>query len=253
MSSYNHFGCSWCGGPFNGGNCPSCSIVGAGNEFVHDPNPFPYDNTPDFYDQPPQPQYETYSCELCGNDSYYGFDCLPRFPLVYESKPYYNQNYSDNLYPQNSQSYLQQYLCCENCGSPHETFQCQPMNQNYYEPNPCYNSNSSGFDQFQPPQYSVVHQPPQEMSTEMLQARENLMEAIQAFLKKYDQIPPKEKSMALLLADERFLKIKQFVNDEQNQLENIQELLLKLINDLQILDGIQLKQEEQAAKVSSQY
>nr|GEX44785.1 hypothetical protein [Tanacetum cinerariifolium] len=25
MSSYNHFGCSWCRGPFNGGNCPSCS------------------------------------------------------------------------------------------------------------------------------------------------------------------------------------------------------------------------------------
>ncbi|GJU38444.1 hypothetical protein Tco_1191401 [Tanacetum coccineum] len=127
------------------------------------------------------------------------------------------------------------------------------MNQNYYDPNLCYNSNSSGFDQFQPPQYSVVHQPPQETSTEMLQARENLMEAIQAFLKKYDQIPPKEKSMALLLAEERFLKIKQAVEEEQNQPENIQELLLKLINDLQILNGIQLKQEEQAAKVSSQY
>nr|GEU49028.1 hypothetical protein [Tanacetum cinerariifolium] len=41
---------SYCDGLFNGGNCPSCSIVGAGNEFVHDPNPFPYDNTPNFYD-----------------------------------------------------------------------------------------------------------------------------------------------------------------------------------------------------------
>ncbi|GJV53649.1 hypothetical protein Tco_1449390 [Tanacetum coccineum] len=70
---------------------------------------------------------------------------------------------------------------------------------------------------------------------------------------KYDQIPPKETSMALLQADERFLKIKQAVEEEQNQPENIQELLLKLINDLQILNGIQLKQEEQAAKVSSQY
>ncbi|GJY73819.1 hypothetical protein Tco_0478250 [Tanacetum coccineum] len=118
------------------------------------------------------------------------------------------------------------------------------MNQNYYEPNLCYNSNSSGFDQFQPPQ---------ETSREMLQARENLMEAIQAFLKKCDQIPPKEKSMALLLAEERFLKIKQDVEEEQNQPKNIQEFLLKLINDLQILNGIQLKQEEQAAKVSSQY
>ncbi|GKE51303.1 hypothetical protein Tco_1486459, partial [Tanacetum coccineum] len=55
---------------------------------------------------------------------------------------------------------------------------------------------------------------------------ENLMEAIQAFLKKYDQIPPKEKSMTLLLAEERFLKNKQ---------------------------AVELKQEEQAAKVSSQY
>ncbi|GKC52765.1 hypothetical protein Tco_1075510 [Tanacetum coccineum] len=43
--------------------------------------------------------------------------------------------------------------------------------------------------------------------------------------------------MDLLLAEEDFSKIKQ----------------LKLINDLQILNGIQLKQEEQAAKVSSQY
>ncbi|GJW63288.1 hypothetical protein Tco_0115172 [Tanacetum coccineum] len=91
------------------------------------------------------------------------------------------------------------------------------------------------------------------MSTKMLQARENLMEAIQAFFKKYDEIPPKEKSMALLLAEDRFLKIKQALKEEQNQLEDIQELLLKLINDLQILNGIQLKQEEQAAKVSSQH
>nr|GEU62773.1 hypothetical protein [Tanacetum cinerariifolium] len=79
------------------------------------------------------------------------------------------------------------------------------------------------------------------------------MEAIQAFLKKYDQIPPKENSMALLLAEERFLKIKQALEEEQNQPKNIQELLLKLINDLQILNGIQLKQEEQATKASSQY
>ncbi|GKF50187.1 hypothetical protein Tco_0146654, partial [Tanacetum coccineum] len=59
--------------------------------------------------------------------------------------------------------------------------------------------------------------------------------------------------MALLLAEERFLKIKQALEEEHNQPEDIQELLLKLINDLQILNGIQLKQEEQAAKVSSQY
>ncbi|GJS43513.1 hypothetical protein Tco_0568556 [Tanacetum coccineum] len=74
------------------------------------------------------------------------------------------------------------------------------------------------------------------------------MEAIQAFLKTCDQKPPKEKSMALFIAEKRFLKIKQVVEEEQNQPENIQELLRKLINDLQILNGIQLKQEEHAAK-----
>ncbi|GJX58560.1 hypothetical protein Tco_0289950 [Tanacetum coccineum] len=74
------------------------------------------------------------------------------------------------------------------------------------------------------------------------------METIQAFLKEYDHIPPEEKCMALLLAEERFLKIKQAVEEEQNQPEVIQELLLKLMNDLQILNGIQPKQEEPAAQ-----
>ncbi|GJR13299.1 hypothetical protein Tco_0795951 [Tanacetum coccineum] len=85
----------------------------------------------------------------------------------------------------------------------------------------------------------------------MLQARENLMEAIQAFLKEYDHIPPNKKCMALLLAEERFLKIKQAVEEEQNQPEVMQELLLKLMNDLQILNGIQPKQEERQLKVDT--
>ncbi|GKA84604.1 hypothetical protein Tco_0806199, partial [Tanacetum coccineum] len=79
----------------------------------------------------------------------------------------------------------------------------------------------------------------------MLQARENLMETIQAFLKEYDHIPLEEKCMALLLAEERFLKIKQAIEEEQNQPKVIQELLLKLLKDLHILKGIQPKQAEQ--------
>ncbi|GJX26575.1 hypothetical protein Tco_0232871 [Tanacetum coccineum] len=116
------------------------------------------------------------------------------------------------------------------------------MNQNFY------NSNSSGFDQLQPPQYSVIHHPPQETSVEILQARENLMETIQTFLKKFDHIPPEEKPMAFLLAEDKFLKIKQAIEEEQNQPEDIQELMLKLLNDLKIYDGILLKQEEQAVQ-----
>nr|GFA11386.1 hypothetical protein [Tanacetum cinerariifolium] len=52
-------------------------------------------------------------------------------------------------------------------------FQCQPMNQNFYEPNLCYNSISFDFGQFQPPQFPVIHQPPQETSVEILKDHEN--------------------------------------------------------------------------------
>ncbi|GJS64172.1 hypothetical protein Tco_0678736 [Tanacetum coccineum] len=118
------------------------------------------------------------------------------------------------------------------------------MNQNY-DPNFYYNPIYSGFDQHQPTQFPEIRYPLQATDTKMLQARENLMETIQTFLKEYDHIPPEEKCMALLLAEERFLKIKQAVEEEQNQPEVMQELLLKLMNDLQILKGIQPKQAEQ--------
>ncbi|GJX98972.1 hypothetical protein Tco_0355991 [Tanacetum coccineum] len=116
-----------------------------------------------------------------------------------------------------------------------------------------YNSNSFCFDQYQPPQYSVIHQFPQETSKEILQAQEDLMEAIQAFLKEYDHIPPNEKCMALLLAEERFLKIKQTMEEEQNQTGVMQELLLKLIDDMQIFKGSQQEKKETAAQSFTPY
>ncbi|GJU08705.1 hypothetical protein Tco_1125135 [Tanacetum coccineum] len=67
---------------------------------------------------------------------------------------------------------------------------------------------------------------------------------MQNFLKKYDHIPHNEKSIKLLLAEEKFLKIKQVVEEEQTQPEYLQELLQSLLKDLQILNEIQpLKQE----------
>ncbi|GKD01913.1 hypothetical protein Tco_1172187 [Tanacetum coccineum] len=79
------------------------------------------------------------------------------------------------------------------------------------------------------------------------------MNAIQAFLKEYDHIPPKEKCMALALAEERFLKLQQILEEGLNQPEKIQELMLKLLNDLNFFNGIQLKKEEQAAKICTPY
>ncbi|GKA54962.1 hypothetical protein Tco_0753911 [Tanacetum coccineum] len=210
-----------------GGNCFHCQ---------YDTNP----NSLNFSDYPPQPRYETNICELCGNDAHFGYDCPTQDPFIYNHDSCFNQNF-DNNFPLTSPSFPQQYLCCENCGGPHATFQCQPMNQDFY------NSNPSGFDQFQPPQFPVNY-PPQETSKEILQAREDLMEAIQAFLKEYDHIPPNEKCMALLLAEERFLKIKQTMEEEQNQPEVMQELLLKLMDDLQILKGSQQEKKETAAQ-----
>nr|GEV30032.1 hypothetical protein [Tanacetum cinerariifolium] len=169
----------WCGNDLLDGFCSLCN---SRNSCVYDPNPNSFDCPADSY-HPPHPTYETYSCDSCGNDSYFGYDCQPQFPLNYESEPSYIENY--NSYPYDSSSFPQQYPCCIRCGGPHEscqcdqlifnephckkyggpheTFQSQPINQNFY------NSNSSGFDQSQPPQSPVVHQPPQKMSIQEME------------------------------------------------------------------------------------
>ncbi|GKB32134.1 hypothetical protein Tco_0871535 [Tanacetum coccineum] len=231
--------CERCGYYNIGVPCLGCNSK-AENSFTYEPAPYSYNDSPNFFDYPPQPQYNTLFCELCGNDAHYGYDCPPQVPFVYNQDPCFNQSL-DN-FPQTSPSFPQQYLCCEDCGGPHATFQCQPMNQNIY--------NSFGLNQFQPPQYSVVHQPIPETNMEMMQAQDNLMEAIQALLKKFDHIPPNEKPMAFLLVEDKFLKIKRAF--EQNHLENIQELMTTILNDLKICDGILLKHEKQDAPSNKQ-
>ncbi|GJZ51074.1 hypothetical protein Tco_0605589 [Tanacetum coccineum] len=139
---------------------PTCNYE-AENSFTYDPNPNSFDNSPNCSYPPPQPQFETYLCELCRNNAHYGYDCPPQFPFVYEQEP--------------------------------------------------------------------------------------------AFLKEYDHIPPNEKCMALLLAEERFFKIKLTMREEQNQPEVMQELLLKLINDLQILKGIQQEKKKPTIQSSNPY
>nr|GEX06776.1 hypothetical protein [Tanacetum cinerariifolium] len=84
--------CCECEGPLRGGFCWFC-YSRAETTFAYDPNPNSFDDSQNLSDYPPQPQYKSYLCELCGNDSHYGYDCPPRFPLVYEQEPSYNQNY----------------------------------------------------------------------------------------------------------------------------------------------------------------
>nr|GFA44401.1 hypothetical protein [Tanacetum cinerariifolium] len=146
-----------------------------GNSLTCDSTSNLVQDSPNVFSPPLQPPI--YSHEFCGNDAYYSQDCSLQVPFTYDPEPSYNQDFN---FPQNFQTF-QQYPCCTRCGAPHETcqcnqlifgepycenyegphmnFQCQPMNQNHYEPNPCYDSNSFGFDQFQPPQFPIIHQP----------------------------------------------------------------------------------------------
>ncbi|GJY25021.1 hypothetical protein Tco_0399747 [Tanacetum coccineum] len=57
--------------------------------YSRDGNSFTYDSTPNFvndypknFNPPPQPQYVTYTCKLCGNDAHHGYDCPPQVPFL---------------------------------------------------------------------------------------------------------------------------------------------------------------------------
>ena len=65
----------WCGGPYNGGNCPSCGMVESGNGSVYNQDPYSYHDTTDLFHQ--LPHYETqqfYCCEYCGGP-HFSSDC----------------------------------------------------------------------------------------------------------------------------------------------------------------------------------
>nr|GEY80278.1 integrase, catalytic region, zinc finger, CCHC-type, peptidase aspartic, catalytic [Tanacetum cinerariifolium] len=141
--------CSVCEGMLRGGCCLPCDLK-AEKLFIRDTNAYSFNDTSSNSNYLPQPQYENYLCNLCGNNSHDGYDCQKQFSFVYEQKPSYNQNYNDNYYPHDSPS----FPCCDNCAGIHETFECQPMDQNI---------DFSGSDQIQTPQYPDVHPPSQEI------------------------------------------------------------------------------------------
>ncbi|GJW26331.1 hypothetical protein Tco_0040142 [Tanacetum coccineum] len=140
--------CQQCGCNEYDGVCFYCK-VGNGTP-INVSTPHSSNDSLNFSNHPTH--YEPILCDFCGNDARYGHYCTPQVP---NPEPCYYQDYDE--FPQTSPSFQQQYPYCEDCGGPHMSFQCQPMNQNYYKPNPCYDSNSFGYDQFQPPQYTVNH------------------------------------------------------------------------------------------------
>ncbi|GKB21038.1 hypothetical protein Tco_0854961 [Tanacetum coccineum] len=193
--------CSWCGGPFNGGNCMHCTNVSFGDEPVYDSNS--YNQTPDFsnspsqpqtssldqwhcfhckyplergehcqqctckwcryalsegfcsfypsrdenssidapnpnsfndplndFNHPPPPQNESYSCELCGNDSHYGYDCPPQFPLPLniQENPDWQKIYElIQMMQSSSEKLLQQEQAASITQSPFQKMSIQDM------------------------------------------------------------------------------------------------------------------------------
>nr|GEY27013.1 hypothetical protein [Tanacetum cinerariifolium] len=180
--------CDQCGGPHETFQCqqvifyePCCENYGGPHENFqcqplnyYEPNPS-YDSNYSGFDQFGDFYPQQYLC--CDNCEglHETFQCQPL--NYYEPNPSYDSNYSG--FDQFGDFYPQQYLCCDNCEGLHETFQCQPMNQNFY------NSNYSGHDQTQPPQFPVIHPPPQETSIEILHDQENAINSVQTFLRKF--------------------------------------------------------------------
>ncbi|GJU08479.1 hypothetical protein Tco_1124909 [Tanacetum coccineum] len=185
-------------------------------------NSLPYVSKPNFVDDSPNvfnppPQPPMYSCEFCGNDARYGHYCTPQVPFIYP-EPCYNQDFN---FPQDFHDFQQQYLCCENCGGPHETFQCQPMNEDYYhEQNSCYDSNSFGFDQFQPPQYTVNH-PIFNAQNELLNSQNKIMEQMTSICDMVGQYLQKKEEDKRIAEDQaakdQYWKIPICYNDDDDE------------------------------------
>nr|GEU52805.1 hypothetical protein [Tanacetum cinerariifolium] len=152
------------------------------------------------------------TCESCGNGAHIGYNCASKVPIISNPEPCPNQNVDEGA---------------------DETFQCQTLNQNFYEPNHCYNSNSFGFDQSQPQQFPVIHQPPQQTSVEILHDLENVIKSVQTFLRKFNRYSFFETLKVLLLAWDRVFEIKDAFRNKQYKPKDIQELIRKLFNDVQ--------------------
>ncbi|GJS44715.1 hypothetical protein Tco_0594836 [Tanacetum coccineum] len=83
------FTCVRCENYLGEGFCSFCNSE-TGNSFANDSNPNSFNDPPNVFTHPPQPQYKSYSCELCRNDSHYGCDlslCDDFSPInIYEEK-----------------------------------------------------------------------------------------------------------------------------------------------------------------------
>nr|GEU97444.1 hypothetical protein [Tanacetum cinerariifolium] len=117
--------CEQCGNILIHGTCLKCNS-GAGNSFPYDSIPESFNEVQIIPNPPPQSHFNIYLCQICENNSHYGYECSQRVPLVYEPKPCYNQNFGDNTYSHESPSVTPQidHHCCYKSGDSLNDFFC---------------------------------------------------------------------------------------------------------------------------------
>ncbi|GJT20506.1 hypothetical protein Tco_0890443 [Tanacetum coccineum] len=174
MSSFTPRCCFKCGGPFGGLHCRQCTCDRCRRKFMDEvcslccgedgklfdncPNPthFKY-----FYNSLQQPQ--THSAKSFNDNPNFGY--TPQEPFVYNQDP-------SEIFSQSPPQIDQRY--CYGCGDPLDDLFCQwctcelcgnDAHYGYdYPPQVPFVYDQDLFDQFQPSQFLVIHQPPQEMS-----------------------------------------------------------------------------------------
>ncbi|GKE56058.1 hypothetical protein Tco_1495243, partial [Tanacetum coccineum] len=76
--------CKKCGSGLSKGFCFICASSNE-NSSIDDSNPNSFIDSPKVFNPPSQPP--TFSCEFCGNDAHYGYDCPPQVPFIYNPEP----------------------------------------------------------------------------------------------------------------------------------------------------------------------
>nr|GEY52388.1 hypothetical protein [Tanacetum cinerariifolium] len=114
--------CEQCGNILNYGTCLNCNS-GTGNSITYDTILESFVKVPN---PPPQCHFNIYLCQICKNNSHYGYECSQRVPLVYEPEPCYIQNFSDNDYSHDLPGVnpLIDHHCCYECEKSLNDFFC---------------------------------------------------------------------------------------------------------------------------------
>ncbi|GJV32741.1 hypothetical protein Tco_1393141 [Tanacetum coccineum] len=119
------------------------------------------------------------------------------------------------------------------------------MNEEYYEQNSCYDSNSFGFDQFQPPQYTVNH-PIFNAQNEFLNSQNKLMEQMTSICDMVGQIMQKKEEERRIV-EEQAAKEDMSIEEMRHEQQLVDYKIKDITNDLDFNEwGSEVQKKEQA-------